>query len=128
MFTERFGRDVSFNNIATHFLKMARALKQDDVLEVSKLFEGEFNKPDLHDRVLIFDVVAPRNFGSVNAEDDQRDVNETTTQNEDGKKDEGEILETGMNINDAINPQSKDNNDFEIALKYENVILIIYSY
>ena len=127
MFTERFGRDISFNNRATQFLKMARALKQDDVLEVSKLFEEEFNKPDLHDRVLIFDVVVPRSFSSVNAEDDQRPANETTTQSEDGKKDEAEILGTGMNINHAKKTQSQYNNDyFEIPLKYENVTLIIY--
>ena len=106
---------------------MAQALKQDDALEVSKLFEEEFNKPDLHDRVLIFDVVVPRSFGSVNAEEDERRVKETTTQGEDGKKDEGEILETGMNINDENETQSQDNHYFEIALKYENVTLIIYS-
>ena len=51
---------------------MARALKQDDVLEVSKLFEAEFNQPDLHDRVLISDVVVPRSFSSASAEEDER--------------------------------------------------------
>ena len=74
---------------------MARALKQDDVLEVSKLFEEEFNKPDLHDRVLIFDVVVPRSFGSVNAEDDEGHENEAQTESEDGEKEEAEILEAG---------------------------------
>ena len=80
---------------------MARALKQDDVLEVSKLFEEEFNKPDLHDRVLIFDVVVPRSFGSVNAEDDEGPANEAQTESEDGEKDEAEILEASKcEIND----------------------------
>ena len=37
---------------------MSRALKQDDLLQLSKLYEAEFNQPDLHDRVLVFDVVA----------------------------------------------------------------------
>ena len=74
---------------------MARALKQDDVLEVSKLFEAEFNQPDLHDRVLIFDVVVPRSFSSVSVED-KRHKNETTTQSENGKNDKPENLETGV--------------------------------
>ena len=34
-----------------------RALKLYDVTQLSKLYESEFNKEDLHDRVLIFDVV-----------------------------------------------------------------------
>ena len=56
---------------------MTRALKQDDVLEVSKLFEAEFNQPDLHDRVLIFDVVVPRSFSCVSVKEDERHKNET---------------------------------------------------
>ena len=86
---------------------MARALKQDDVLEVSKLFEAEFNQPDLHDRVLIFDVVAPRSYSSVSVEEDERHKNETRTESEDGKNDKSEILETGMKINDKIKSKGK---------------------
>mgnify|MGYP002804610904 CR=1 FL=1 len=37
---------------------MSRALKQDDLVKLSKLYEAEFNKPDLHDRILVLDVVA----------------------------------------------------------------------
>lgn len=36
---------------------MARGLKANDVLELSKLYQAEFNKPELHDRVLVFDVM-----------------------------------------------------------------------
>ena len=76
---------------------MARALKQDDVLEVSKLFEAEFNQPDLHDRVLIFDVVVPRSFSSVSSvEEAKRHENETATQSENGENGKSEILETGV--------------------------------
>ena len=75
---------------------MARALKQDDVLEVSKLFEAEFNQPDLHDRVLIFDVVVPRSFSSVSVEEAERHKNETGTQSENGENGKSEILETGV--------------------------------
>ena len=35
----------------------AAPLKSQDVLELSKLYETEFNQPDLHDRILIFDIV-----------------------------------------------------------------------
>ena len=86
---------------------MARALKQEDVLEVSKLFEAEFNQPDLHDRVLIFDVVAPRSFSSVSVEEDERHKNETRTESEDGENNKAETLETGMKIGDKI--KSKGN-------------------
>ena len=86
---------------------MARALKQDDVLEVSKLFEAEFNQPDLHDRVLIFDVVVPRSFSSVNVEEDERHRNETRKESEDDENDKAEILETGMKINDKIKTKGK---------------------
>ena len=89
---------------------MARALKQVDVLEASKLFEEEFNKPDLHDRVLIFDVVVPRSFASVNAEDDEAEgpVNEAQTESEDSKKEEAQILEASeCKINDEnIKPKA----------------------
>ena len=44
---------------------MSRALKQEDERGLSKLYEAEFNKPDLHDRVLIFDVVARFSDASV---------------------------------------------------------------
>ena len=37
--------------------KISRALRQNDVLELSKLFEDEFNQPDMHDRVLMLDVM-----------------------------------------------------------------------
>ena len=37
---------------------MSSGLKQDDERQMSKLYESEFNKPDLHDRILVFDVIA----------------------------------------------------------------------
>ena len=36
---------------------MSRALRPDDVLELSRIYEPEYNKPELHDRVLVFDVM-----------------------------------------------------------------------
>ena len=36
---------------------MSRALRAGDVLELSKIYEAEFNKAELHDRVLVFDVI-----------------------------------------------------------------------
>ena len=89
-------RSFRLKETATLFIRMARALKQDDVLEVSKLFEAEFNQPDLHDRVLIFDVVVPRSFSSVSVEEAERHKNETGTQSENGENDKSEILETGV--------------------------------
>ena len=91
---------------------MARALKQDDLLEVSKLFEAEFNQPDLHDRVLIFDVVVPRSFSSVSVEEAERHKNETATQSENGENDKSEILETGVyEINNENKTESQDSQD-----------------
>ena len=76
------------------------------ILERSKLFEAEFNKPDLHDRVLIFDVVIPRSFssGSASVDENERQKKQTTTESEDGKKDGVKNQETGMNINDESTP------------------------
>ena len=72
------------------FLKMYRALKHDDVLQLSKLYETEFNQPELHDRVLIFDVV--------NA--DENETREDCSQNEDGNGAETtEIANEETNIN-----------------------------
>ena len=90
---------------------MARALKQDDVLEVSKLFEAEFNQPDLHDRVLIFDVVVPRSFSPVSVED-ERHKNEAAKERKDGSKDEIKNLVTGMNINYENKTETHDNHDY----------------
>ena len=89
-------RSFRLKEIATLFIRMARALKQDDVLEVSKLFEAEFNQPDLHDRVLIVDVVVPRSFSSVSVEEDERHKNETRKESKDDENDKAEILKTGI--------------------------------
>ena len=88
-------RSFRLKEIATLFIRMARALKQDDVLEVSKLFEAEFNQPDLHDRVLIFDVVVPRSFSCVSVKDKICEK-ETARQSEEGQNDKTKNLETGV--------------------------------
>ena len=100
---------------------MARALKQDDVLEVSKLFEAEFNQPDLHDRVLIFDVALPRSFRSVSVEENETHKNETTTQSEDCEKGKAEILETGMNANES----KTESNIVPIAKSLRNTQMVL---
>ena len=81
---------------------MSRALKREDERELSRLYEAEFNQPGLHDRVLIFDVVAswPRRHSEVNVEENEK--NEASDQSEDGNDDEAaeiENEETGMNGN-----------------------------
>jgi hypothetical protein len=87
---------------------MSRALKQDDVLELSKLYEAEFNKPDMHDRVLIFDVVAswPRRL------EDEGIKNEASSQSEDGNDGETAEIENveivGVNTSDENETGSHD--------------------
>jgi hypothetical protein len=101
---------------------MSRAVKLNDVLELLKLFEAEFNKPDLHDRVLIFDVVAswPRRRSVENAGENERNENEARSQSKDRSDDEttkAENVEIGVNANDESETES---NDCEIASKYVN--------
>jgi hypothetical protein len=86
---------------------MSRALKQDDVLELSKLYEAEFNKPDMHDRVLIFDVVAswPRRL------ENEGIKNEASSQSEDGSGGETadiENVEKDVNTSDGNETKSHD--------------------
>jgi hypothetical protein len=78
---------------------MSRALKQDDERELLKLYEGEFNQPDLHDRVLIFDVVASWPLNVLKVDENERNKNGDSNQNEDESDDEtAEIdnMEIGM--------------------------------
>jgi hypothetical protein len=98
---------------------MSRAVKLNDVLELLKLFEAEFNKPDLHDRVLIFDVVAsrPRRLRVATVEENERNENGARSQNKDGSDGETENVEIGVNANDESETES---DDCEIASKYVN--------
>ena len=88
---------------------MSRALKHDDLLGLSKLYESEFNKPDLHDRILIFDVVALRRFSGASVEVNVSDENEgienegTENNEEDGSHETTKTknVETGVNTSDA---------------------------
>ena len=85
---------------------MSRALKQEDERGLSKLYESEFNKPDLHDRVLIFDVVASRTFSGTSVEQNESDESEGID-NQASKEESGyeatktENVETGVNTSDA---------------------------
>jgi hypothetical protein len=91
---------------------MSRALKPADERELSKLYEAEFNKPDLHDRVLIFDVVAswPRSLESAN----EGILNEASNQSEAGS--DGA---TAGNANwMSVNTKDKSETKSEIASKY----------
>ena len=85
---------------------MIRALKQDDILELSKLYESEFNKPDLHDRILIFDVVALRRFSGasveVNVSDENKAIkNEASEEDVSYEMTTTKNVETGVNTSDA---------------------------
>ncbi len=117
---------------------MSRALKQDDLLQLSKLFEAEFNQPGLHDRVLIFDVVAswPRRPSDENVEETNQagdiiarnETGEAGDQNEEGSHDEtaeNEKVESGfMIVSETImNPSDQnetESQDCAIASKYAN--------
>ena len=73
---------------------MSQALKQDDILELSKLYESEFNKPDLHDRVLIFDVTASCRFSGATTEENVSDENEEIENDSSEEESDGEATKT----------------------------------
>ncbi len=127
--TKHSASSIQLYNTTVLCLKMSRALKREDERELSRLYEAEFNQSDLHDRVLIFDVVAswPRRHSEVNAEENEK--NEASDQSEDandGEAAEIENEETGMNGNrdTGMNPANDENEsgsqDCEIASKYAN--------
>ena len=113
---------------------MSRALKENDVLEMLKLYEAEFNRPDVHDRILVFDVVAFLSLGDAIPDDkkpkgsDEKKSNKTTvasvTNGIDDKdastddKNESEEIEK----NDASENDEKEtgHHDCEGIPKYEN--------
>jgi hypothetical protein len=78
---------------------MSRALKQNDVLELSKLYEAEFNRPDLHDRVLVFDVVGKASWQHVFNVKNERSGSEASAQSEDESEYESPVqtVRVGMN-------------------------------
>ena len=88
---------------------MIRALKQDDILELSKLYESEFNKPHLHDRVLIFDVVALRRFSVPRAEVNVSDENEAI-KNEASEEDVSHEMTTTKNVETGVNTSDASQN------------------
>ena len=83
---------------------MSRALKQDAERELSRLFEAEFNQPDMHDRVLIFDVVASWSRRL----EDKGIKNEDSSQSEDGSDSETAEIE-----NDEKSVNTSDENEIE---------------
>ena len=90
---------------------MSRALKQEDERGLSKLYESEFNKPDLHDRILIFDVVASQTFSGASVELNVGDEN---------RKIEDKAIE-GMDINKSTSDENESKiQDCEIASKHAN--------
>jgi hypothetical protein len=77
-----------------------RALKKNDVLDISKLYEAEFNRPDLHDRVLVFDVVGKAaSWQHILSVENERSESEANTQSEDESEDESPVQteKEGMN-------------------------------
>ncbi|CAB4043540.1 Hypothetical predicted protein [Paramuricea clavata] len=68
-----------------------RALKQNDVLGISKLYEAEFNRPDLHDRVLVFDVVGKASWQQILSVENERSESEANTQSEVESEDESSV-------------------------------------
>ena len=104
---------------------LSRELRLNDVLELSKLYEAEFNQPELHDRVLVFDVVASclrrdSEDSEVNIEENEGSENQTSKQSEDGRHGETaeiESEETGMNVSDK---NETETHNCEIASKYAN--------
>ena len=89
---------------STTHSNISRALKLNDLQDLSKMYEAEFNNPDLHDRILIFDVVASENASNGNDSTDESD---------------GETSETERN--EVLNDQKKTGiEDCENAPKYEN--------
>ena len=93
--------------------EMSRALKQEDVLELSKLFEAEFNKPDLHDRVLVFDVVGKASWQHISSVKNGRSGSETSAQSEDENEDE---------IEDEIEDENEDESEDENEDEWERMI------
>ena len=83
---------------------MSRALKQDDLVKLSKLYEAEFNQPDLHDRVLVFDVVASQLEGVSDADVDE--ASEAGSQSED--EDDGDTTKIS---NEETDTNASDENE-----------------
>jgi hypothetical protein len=119
--------------MSTFAQQILREVKLNDVLELLKSYEAEFNKPDLHDRVLIFDVVAsrPRRLSVANVEENERNENGASNENKDGsdsetkdgsdgetaKTENVEGVEIGVNTNDESETES---DDCEIASNHVN--------
>jgi hypothetical protein len=78
---------------------MSRALKQNDVLELSKLYEAEFNRPDLHDRVLVFDVVGKASWQHILNVKNERSGSEASAQSEDESEYESPVQTKRLGMN-----------------------------
>jgi hypothetical protein len=88
---------------------MSRALKQADERELSRLFEAEFNKPDMHDRVLIFDVVAPSRL------EDKGIKNEDSNQSKNGSDGETVEIENGEKSVSTSDENETESHDCEMS-------------
>ncbi|XP_028395438.1 uncharacterized protein LOC114519497 [Dendronephthya gigantea] len=96
---------------------MTRALKENDLLELSKLYETEFNQPDLHDRILVFDVVSSLSLGDVEA-DDEESAEINNKQSDIERESVADEIEGNETSTDDQNEAGSD--DCEIIAKYEN--------
>ena len=109
---------------------MSRALKKDDLLQLSKLYEAEFNQPDLHDRVLVFDVVASQLEVVSNVDENETskagswyedgDVKTTKISNEKTDMDAGNESAAGRQGNEsAAGIDAKGDQQIEGTLSHE---------
>ena len=90
-------------------LKMSRALKQEDERELSKLYEAEFNQPDLHDRVLVFDVFAswPHSVSDVDEKNETSEACGQIQSEDEGDAETIEISNEETNMNGSIHNEHK---------------------
>ena len=102
------------------------SLKSKDVLELSKLYEAEFNQPDLHDRILIFDVVTSWPRRPSDADVEESDNGEAGGQSKDKNRGETAVIENVdtdiPQIENKLSNGSKDNNIKTANNKDENAL------
>ena len=93
-------------------------------LGLSKLYEREFNQPDLHDRVLVFDVVASTKYelSATNVGGNKSNENEIM-KNEEGENHRKRASESGKVDDVGLNSEDENEtkiHDCEIPSKYAN--------
>ncbi|XP_028417153.1 uncharacterized protein LOC114541433 [Dendronephthya gigantea] len=93
-------------------------------LGLSKLYEREFNQPDLHDKVLVFDVVASNkhDLSKENVRENKSNMNEII-ENEEGENQWERASRNGKVNNEGINTDDENETkvyNCEMSSKYAN--------